>query len=230
VGDLAFMPGAEQKTLAASSHVTAAGRYVLVDREAGWAPADALVFDEREPNLLEHYFSYDVDPVRTLRTDPWAAWELRAQWEQTPNPPPDGAPSSLEQLRIAHNIALAQNDPGLAQALEAKVVGNLDRGVAMDFPDGTKLLGGRYVPGVAPKLELYFVPPDRRTSTLLTRSTRACAAPALGRWCRTTKPSRRSERRSQSPRRCGKPGSFTWRAASWPIVRVSRSWRGISAR
>jgi hypothetical protein len=156
VGDLAFMTGAEQKRFADSFHVTAVGRYVLVDREAGPGPADVLVFDEREPNLLERYLSYDVDPVRTLRPDPWAAWELRAHWAQTPNPPPTTAPSSLEQLRIAHNLALAESDLGVAQALEAKVLGSLDTSVATDFPDGTRLLGKRYAPGVTPRLDLYF--------------------------------------------------------------------------
>jgi len=132
------------------------GQYVFVDTADEVAPADAYVFDEREPTLGEWYAAYGLDSVRTIRADPWSTWELREHWGQTPNPPPTGTPSDLRELRIAHNVAVASGDAATAQRLRERIVRQLDTHVAVSFVGGTKLLGERYLQGVEPKLETIF--------------------------------------------------------------------------
>jgi hypothetical protein len=157
VADLSFLRGEEQRQLAQRFHVDAVGSFVVVDRLAPASPARAFTFDEREPSPLEWYFVSGIDPVRTIREDPWATWELREHWGQAANPIPDGAPDGVEHLRVAHNVAVTAGEGGRALELRSRLAAQLDRSVATDFDDGTTLLGARYVDGVAPMLELYFV-------------------------------------------------------------------------
>jgi hypothetical protein len=155
--DMGFMKPADQQKMASDFHIVALNQYALVDRTAPAAPADGYVFDVREPNALEWYL-YGPEPVRTPRADPWRTWELRDEFGQTPNPPPplDVDPSSLEDLRIAHNVALATGDAARAEHFQAALVARLDSATASKFTDGTILLGEHFANGVAPMLDLYF--------------------------------------------------------------------------
>jgi hypothetical protein len=94
--------------------------------------------------------------VRTVRADPWYTWELRDQYNQTPNPPPSSAPATTEELRVAHNIAIAEGDDARARDRQRELVDRLRVSVAMPFTDGTSLLGEQFSPGAAPALTLYF--------------------------------------------------------------------------
>jgi hypothetical protein len=159
IADLAFMKPADQTRMASDFHLVAVGRFVMVDRHAPHAPADGFVFESREPHLLEWYLQADTDPIRTIRADPWYTWELRDEFGQTPNPPPPPPPSpaTLDQLRIAHNVAVAAGDPERAAEYEKQLVDQLDSKVSTKFTDGTMLLGERYSTGVAPVLRLFFL-------------------------------------------------------------------------
>jgi len=158
IGDLAFMTSADQMRLAHDFSIVAVGQYVFVDR-AIVPPelAQGLVFDEREPNAVEWYFLSGTDPIRTVRPDPFFTWELRDHYDQMPNPPPDMAPASLDQLRVAHNVAVAANEPALAERYELELTALLNTRVARAYSNGTRLLGERYEGGVAPTLTLYFL-------------------------------------------------------------------------
>jgi 4-amino-4-deoxy-L-arabinose transferase-like glycosyltransferase len=156
VGDLRFLNSEEQKHAATAFHVVTVGPYVFIDREASHAPIEAYSFDEREPNFLEWYFLSPTEPMRTVRADPWATWELREHYDQAPNPPPGGAPSTPEEFRIAHNLAVATGDAAAAGKWNAALLTVLDKSIATNFPEGVRLLGKRYVRGVDPTLELYF--------------------------------------------------------------------------
>jgi hypothetical protein len=155
-GDMRFMSPEEQQRLAHDFHVIAVGPILFVDRAAPPAPVDGYSFDLREPNAFEWYFLCGVDPVRTVRADPWYTWELRDQYGQTPNPPPTSAPGTPEELRVAHNIAVAEGDDARAHDREAELVDRLRVSVAVPFTDGTSLLGELFTRGVAPALTLYF--------------------------------------------------------------------------
>jgi hypothetical protein len=156
VADLRFLGADDQRRIASAFHVITVGPFVYVDREAPKAPAEAYSFDRREPNLFEWYFQSPAEPVRTIRPDPWRTWEVRQQFDQTPNPPPTGTPQTLDEIRIAHNVAVATGDMGAADKWKAQLVAGLDANVAAGFSDGTRLLGKRFVSGVDPTLELFF--------------------------------------------------------------------------
>ncbi len=156
IADLAFMKPPEQQRMAKDFHFVAVGQFVLVDRVAPYAPADGYVFESREPRPLEWYLSSDADPIRSVRPDRWYTWELREQFGQTPNPAPEGEPATLEEFRIAHNVAVAEGDPARAERYLTEVVARLDSQAATKFTDGTLLLGEQYTEGVAPSLRVFF--------------------------------------------------------------------------
>ncbi len=156
--DLAFMKVADQVRMARDFHMVAVGQFVLIDRAAPPAPADGYVFEAREPRPLEWYFVSGTEPIRTVRPDPWYTWELRDEFGQTPNPPPpfDPPPAGLDDLRIAHNAALATGDAARANDLQARLQAKIDPQAATKYTDGTLLLGEVFTPGVAPTLDVYF--------------------------------------------------------------------------
>ncbi len=156
VADLRFMNIAEQQRLFASFHVVAVGPFVCVDRQSSFAPATAYVFDEREPTFFEWYFTSPAEPIRTIMPDAYYTWELRDHFGQTPNAPPRDPPRTEEQIRIAHNVAVAQGDDPEAKRLEQELAMHLDRHVEALFSGGVRLLGQELHPGVAPELSLYF--------------------------------------------------------------------------
>ena len=157
LADLAFMNAAAQVRMANEFHLVVVGQYALLDRAAPFAPADGYSFDVREPTPLEWYFVGGSDPLRTVRPDPWYTWELREQFGQSPNPPPtDGAPETLDEIRIAHNAALSAHDGARAEELQKRLVSGL-HGRTATFTDGTRLLGERFSHGVAPVLDLFFL-------------------------------------------------------------------------
>ena len=157
LADLAFMKAPDQVKMARDFHVVAIGQFVLVDRAAPAAPADGFAFDVHEPHLLEWYLSAGTDPRRTVRPDPWYTWELRDEFGQTPNPPPPfDPPPTPDDLRIAHNAALATGDAARAEELQSQLAARLDPHAATKYTDGTLLLGEVYTPGVAPVLDVYF--------------------------------------------------------------------------
>jgi hypothetical protein len=157
IGDLRFLGEAEQRRIADTFHAVIVGPFVFVDRQAPKAPVDAYSFDEREPTLLEWYLSNPTEPIRTVRPDPWLTWEYREHYRQQPNPPPPDAPRTLEEIRVAHNVAVARGDAAAAEAWKARLLAGIDTAVAARFTDGTQLLGKRFRPGVDPQLDLYFL-------------------------------------------------------------------------
>ena len=156
VADLDFLPADEQKKLADAYATVVLDHFVMADRKVPRAPVVAYVFDERQPTLLEWYFAYGTEPVRTARADAWATWELRDAWGQTPNPVPAGEPQTLDQIRIAHNIAVSRSDPAGAKRYEQLLIGQIDTTVAAGFTDGTRFMGEKFTRGVLPELTLFF--------------------------------------------------------------------------
>jgi 4-amino-4-deoxy-L-arabinose transferase-like glycosyltransferase len=180
VGDLRFMNGEDQKRAASTFHMITLGPYVFMDRRAHAGPVDAFAFEEREPTFFEWYWAYPTEPVRTIRPDPWGTWELREHYEQSPNPAPREAPSSLEQIRIAHNVAVAAGDTAGTVEWRGKLMQVIDTSSATTFTDGTRLLGRRFVRGVDPTLEIYFLAAGPLASEFLFEVTSVVeAAPPL---------------------------------------------------
>ncbi|HEX8795700.1 MAG TPA: glycosyltransferase family 39 protein, partial [Polyangiaceae bacterium] len=156
VADMRFLGTGQMRNLASGHKLTVVDDYVMADREVPPGPLEAYVFDERQPKLWDWYFDHGTEPVRTIRFDAFETWELRDALGQQPNPAPTETPQTLEQMRIAHNVAVAKADQNAATALEQKILSQLDTHVASAWDDGTRLLGEKYEAGVAKELTLMF--------------------------------------------------------------------------
>ena len=167
-----FTPEDQLAALSAKFHVTTVGQFWHIDPRRPPAPLDAFSFAEREPSLLEWAFVSATEPVRTVEPDPWATWELRTHWKQIAVVP-DASPTTFEQLRIAHNIAVEQGDGARALALFTTlrkqlrpIDASFDAGFGAQsaeggskpqmFNQGVEIVGVRMIDGVHPRLDIVF--------------------------------------------------------------------------
>ncbi len=151
------LSGNEQRAIAASSHVRVYGDAWIVDEREPAALLDAYAIDEREPNPFEWLVYGGTEPIRTVgaRPDPWLTWEWRTHLKQ-PSPEPAGDPASLDEIRIAHNLAVARGDREAVDRWRAALDRELDRRVNAGFTNGVELIGVRVIGGVEPKIESWF--------------------------------------------------------------------------
>jgi 4-amino-4-deoxy-L-arabinose transferase-like glycosyltransferase len=155
LADTRFLLDSLQGELASSSHVTAVGPFWKVTPGEAAAPIDAYSFAEREPSWWEWYFVSGTEPHREIVADPWLTWELRTHFGQ-PAVAPSEAPVTLEQKRIAHNIAVAAGDEAKASAL-LEEIGKALTPVHAKFDDGSELWGTTYHEGARSLLTLYVL-------------------------------------------------------------------------
>lgn len=155
MADARFTATADLTQLAADHTVQVVGPFWIVDQLAAKGPVHVFSFDEREPSLWQRYVLQGHDPLRTIRADPFAEWELRTLLGQEA-PAPQGAPVTRNQRRVALNVARAAGDHATADRLEGELLADFDRKVSVDYGDGTRLLGVRLDRGVAPRLVLAF--------------------------------------------------------------------------
>jgi hypothetical protein len=155
------MSGAEEKKIAALAHVRIYGDTWIVDQREAAAPVDAYSLNEREPNPIEWLFTNGTEPVRRVgpNPDPFLTWEWRVHLGQ-PAVPPAGEPRSLEEMRIAHNVAVDRGDTAAAQRWLDRITKELDRTAEARFSGGLRLLGVRVVRGVQPRVESWFLCSD----------------------------------------------------------------------
>jgi hypothetical protein len=156
--DTASTTVADLRQALASFRVTAVGGYWFLDREAppgieGWS------FAEREPTPLEWYFLGGTEPTRTVVPDPFVTWE----WQNVlgtsagpANPAPTVPPRTPDQLRIAHNAALAAGDNATAERLLRELQARFNLPVVASWKNGTVLLGGIHQRGAQRRLTLFF--------------------------------------------------------------------------
>lgn len=145
------------KSLAAKYHLRIYGDAVIVKRGDPPAPVDAYAVEEHEPNLFQWMFTYNVEPVRTIskRPDPFLTWEWRYHLGQ-PTTAPTEEPVTLDELRIAHNAAVAAHDSARASRLLEKIRAALDRTVEAHFDGGDELMGVRVTRGARERIETWF--------------------------------------------------------------------------
>ena len=155
LADTRFLLDSLQGELASGSHVTAVGPFWKVVPGEAAAPIDAYSFAEREPSWWEWYFISGTEPHREVVADPWLTWELRTHFGQ-PAVAPTEAPVTLEQKRIAHNIAVAAGDEGRARELLEEIDKALTP-VHAKFDDGSELRGTTYHEGARSLLTLYVL-------------------------------------------------------------------------
>jgi 4-amino-4-deoxy-L-arabinose transferase-like glycosyltransferase len=143
------------RTALASFRVTAVGSYWFLDRD-GPAGLDGFSFREREPSLLEWMFQGGTEPSRTIVPDAWVQWEERSVLGGTVLPPQGTKPTTFNQLRIAHNAALATGDRAAAKRLLGELSAQLNLRVTAQWNDGTALLGARHHRGAQRSITLLF--------------------------------------------------------------------------
>ncbi|MBI4704200.1 MAG: glycosyltransferase family 39 protein [Deltaproteobacteria bacterium] len=152
LADTRFLLDDLQARLAAEQHVVAVGPFWRALAGEPAAPLDAYSFEESEPGFWHWYLVSGTEPVRRVVPDPFLTWELRTHFGQ-PADPPAAEPHSLEQIRIAHNVAVSRGDAASAAALLGRLIESM-AGPRVRFDDGTELLGARYAPGARPLLTL----------------------------------------------------------------------------
>jgi len=153
LADTRFLLDGLQGELAKNFHVTAVGPFWKVLPNEPGAPIDAFSFLEREPSWWEWYFVSGTEPHREIVADPFATWELRTHFGQAAELPKE-APVTLEQKRIAHNMAVAAGDGARASAL-LEEIGRALSPVHASFDDGSELVGTTFHEGARSLLTLY---------------------------------------------------------------------------
>jgi hypothetical protein len=146
------------RKVAVTSHVRAYGDVWVVDQRESAAPIDVYSLEERDPGLLASYFVWGAEPARTIAQtpDPWLTWELRHHLAVSPAIAPKIEPNTLEEVRVAYNVARLGIDDGRMQQMKARIEAELDRSMATVFEDGTRLLGVRVTKGAQPTLQAWF--------------------------------------------------------------------------
>jgi hypothetical protein len=147
----------EQKKIAAAAHVRVYGDTWIVDQREPPAPLDAYLLAEREPNPFEWFVYGGTEPMRSIgpSPDPWLTWEWRTHLGE-PADLPGGDPRTLDEMRIAHNIAVERHEVTAAERWLERLEAQLDRSVETRFTQGVRLIGIRAVGGVQPRLQAWF--------------------------------------------------------------------------
>jgi hypothetical protein len=154
--DTRYATGAELKQAATTFHVYAIGPYWLFDRSEPPASLDGFSFDEREPNPWEWFVQGGTEPVRKVVPDPWMTWEWRTVVDQNVEAP-TGRPQTLEQIRVAHNIAVSRKESVRAAELRAALAAGLSSPPTSRYDNGAELLGIRHHQGAQRSLTAYFL-------------------------------------------------------------------------
>jgi hypothetical protein len=130
----------------------------VVDQRKPPAPLDAYSLNEHEPNAIEWLLLGGTEPMRTIGTqpDPWLTWEWRTHLGLDA-PAPTGEPRTLDEMRIAHNLALSRGDEAAARAWSERIEAQLDRTRQATF-QGLRLLGVRVAGSAQPRVESWFEP------------------------------------------------------------------------
>jgi hypothetical protein len=87
--------------------------------------------------------------------DPWRTWEWRVHVGQAADVP-TGTPRTLEEMRIAHNVAVASGDEAGAKRWREQVLQALTGGVSASFTRGVELVGTRVTGEAQPRVECWF--------------------------------------------------------------------------
>ncbi len=151
VARIGGLTAAEIKALASDFHLEIYGEFIVADRRRSPGPLDAYVFEEKSKNPFEWYFFGASDPGKLVH-DPFSTWEWRTHLDQ-PATAPTEAPRTPEQIRIAHNIAIAEGNLPRAAELRQRLEAMVTKDAATDFTQGVRLVGMRHVDGGGPRYD-----------------------------------------------------------------------------
>jgi hypothetical protein len=120
--DLRFVDPLDTLDILSGYDVELFGPYAVVREGEGF---EALSLEEREPTLRERLTVAPASPIFSIEPDPFATWEIAFQ-SGFDAPPPDDEPSSLEQIRISHNVALRQGDVAGAEKARSRLLAGFE--------------------------------------------------------------------------------------------------------
>jgi hypothetical protein len=146
----------ELRAAAARYHVHAVGYLWVFDRAERQAPLDGYELAEREPSFWERWWLGPAEPIRSVRWSAWATWEWRTMLGQ-PAAVPTVAPTTTDELRIAHNAAVERGDSATATRLRAALAARFDVHLTASYDGGTSLIGGIWRRGARRSFTLFFV-------------------------------------------------------------------------
>jgi hypothetical protein len=156
--DMRFTSGSQLRAFARDFAVHAYGPFLTSDLHRAAAPLTAHAVNTREPNWLSWLFVTANHAEYATAPDAWLTWELRTHLQDIADPVPNlPTAKSAEQLRIAHNAAVASGDGAAAATLRKRLLALLDRAPARAFSGGVELLGVRFEPGASDMLGVYFL-------------------------------------------------------------------------
>jgi hypothetical protein len=146
-----------QKKVIAAGHVRVYGDTWIVDQRENIGPIDAYSVVEREPNAWEWLLMDGTEPRRTCgkQPDPWLTWEYRTHLGQDAFEP-TAQPVTLDEIRIAHNIAVAKHDAAAVEKWRELIDAAIDRTVTVKYEPWARLVGVRRIDGVQPRVEAWF--------------------------------------------------------------------------
>ena len=150
------------ESLAKLFAVQAVGPFWRLDRAVKGPSFMAHRYEEREPGPLEWLFISGSDLVRKISPDedPFVTWEWRDALG-LPAPAPEDAPVTGNELRIAHNIAVAQKDAPRESQLRARLAGSMGRPAGLRYSGGVTLEGIDIQKGPAIVVTLFWSTDER---------------------------------------------------------------------
>lgn len=153
VADLRYLTDDEATRLLFGYEVEAYGSFLVARNGSGLS---AWSFHGREPTTSEWMLQSGTEPVWTFLPDDAAAWELGVHYGIDVSMPPNWSPADdapLEEIRLAHNVAVERKDDALRDELHRRL---LDRTTPaeIDFSGAATLrvLGVRVEDGVQPTM------------------------------------------------------------------------------
>ncbi|HEY4103351.1 MAG TPA: glycosyltransferase family 39 protein [Polyangiaceae bacterium] len=156
IADMRFLGASEQEALAQAFSIDALDAFLTIDRAAPKGNLRAFTIDRVEPSLLQRYWVSNHFAERRVKPNAFLTWELRDRFALTPNELPNETPRSFEEMRIAHNIAVARGDSAAANHWLAALLAGADRRAARGFIDGDELLGTRLERKTSLVYSVYF--------------------------------------------------------------------------
>lgn len=154
IADLRRLRDGEAARLLHSFEVRAYGPYLVGLRPAEAGTLSAWSFHAAPPTFAQAWLRSGTEPVWSLAPDPFATWEIASHYG-IDAPLPTAEPRTLEQLRVAHNIAVHRGDSDAADALRMQLMASFV-GPHASFDHGLELLGVRVDEGVKPTFTLLF--------------------------------------------------------------------------
>jgi 4-amino-4-deoxy-L-arabinose transferase-like glycosyltransferase len=182
VVDTRNQPVKELETIAHDFQVDAVGPFWRVDRAMKGPAIEVHRYDEREPNPLEWLFVSGTDLVYKIHpeVDPYKTWELEDALD-LPATIPTEEPVTVDEVRIAHNLAVRQGDLVRARQLADKASRLVGHPAGLKFTDGVTLQGIDVHHGSAIVVTLFWETDEtfKRVETALQLKCKVVAPPPL---------------------------------------------------